>query len=173
MNATGTKGRAVMTIWPKGKPQPKGSVSAFYDKARHQMRRFDSNRGGKAWADEVRRAAVDAIGEVEDGMYPIYGAGTPLAVSVSFFLPRPKKPKWKDSPLGKPDLDKLLRGLLDPLKGIVFADDAQVVTIYADKRWASPGMEGAVCSVLPVGLHASAHAGMLDPYAEAEGAIGI
>ena len=157
-----------MTIWPRGVPQPKGSVSAFYDKAKHQMRRFDSNRGGAKWAKEVQKCAKAALlGWDEDIAAPLYPAGIPVTVHVQFNLPRPKKPKHKEYPLGKPDVDKLVRGVLDPLKGIVYADDAQVQQVLASKHWASPGMEGAIISVQ------SLAEAKRDEYAEAEGAMGV
>jgi crossover junction endodeoxyribonuclease RusA len=37
---------------------------------------------------------------------------------------------------GRPDLDKLVRALLDALTGVVFVDDAQVVELVARKRYA-------------------------------------
>lgn len=156
-----------MTIWPKGTPQPKGSVSAFYDKVRHRMQRYDSNRKGKAWAATVQAAALEVLGLAAIPEAPVHPAGQPVHVSVAFYLPRPKKPKHKEYPLGKPDLDKLIRGVLDPLTGILWKDDSQVAQVLASKEWAAPGMEGAIIAVNPIGSVA------LDQYAEAEGAVGV
>lgn len=72
----------------------------------------------------------------------------PVAVDVAFHLSRPKghygtgrnastvKPTAPTRPGGKPDLDKLVRSTLDALaQAGVFADDALVVTVNAEKRW--------------------------------------
>jgi len=49
---------------------------------------------------------------------------------------RPDAPKYVAR---RPDLDKLLRGLLDALQGVLVRDDAQIVSIEACKRFASEG----------------------------------
>jgi len=47
-----------------------------------------------------------------------------------------------------PDVDKLLRAVLDALSGVAYADDRQVADVRAVKRWAAagerPGVEIAV-----------------------------
>lgn len=61
----------------------------------------------------------------------------PLVVSIDFLLPRPKSVK-RETPCVRPDLDKLVRCCLDPLSGIVWGDDGQVVAITAWKRYVEP-----------------------------------
>jgi crossover junction endodeoxyribonuclease RusA len=62
----------------------------------------------------------------------------PVKVWLTFFLPRPAKSKWGIVPAGKPDLDKLIRGVLDPLViAGVLKDDSLVVEIVARKMWTS------------------------------------
>ena len=36
---------------------------------------------------------------------------------------------------GKPDIDKLLRALLDAMTGVVYVDDSQVACIWATKEY--------------------------------------
>lgn len=122
-----------------GKPQPKGSVSAFYNKALHRMQRFDSNRGGKAWREQVKEAFVAATGW-EEGAPPANDRDVAIAMHVVFWLPKPKKPKYREA-LAKPDLDKLLRGVLDALLGLAYVDDAQVKSITTFKTYAGDGEE--------------------------------
>jgi Holliday junction resolvase RusA-like endonuclease len=38
-------------------------------------------------------------------------------------------------PVGKPDLDNLLKAVLDAINAIVFADDSQVVSLLASKTY--------------------------------------
>lgn len=105
----------------------------------------------KAIRDEARRA-LEAL--------PLEGqarATGPVVVDLHFRLPRPKghygtgrnaavlrpsSPAW---PASKPDLDKLVRAVLDALTGLLWVDDAQVVTLAVAKCYASP--------TVPAGVH--------------------
>lgn len=74
----------------------------------------------------------------------------PVLVEVVFSLKRPQKPSnpnWPDT-RGRHDLDKFLRAVLDALTGVLYEDDAQVVKVITEKRWApKPGAEGATIAV--------------------------
>jgi len=75
----------------------------------------------------------------------------PLEVEVEFYLPRPKsiKPAQRPSPIKPPDLDKLLRGLLDGIgqAGNIWEDDSQVVLVKASKAYADVYPSGAIVSI--------------------------
>ena len=51
---------------------------------------------------------------------------------------------------GKPDLDNVVKAVLDALNGTVFTDDSQVVSLVAGKHWQNaeegygPGVDVAV-----------------------------
>ena len=61
----------------------------------------------------------------------------PVRVHVSFYLPKPKSaPKRTIPHVKKPDIDKLMRAILDALKGVVWTDDSQVTSISATKDYA-------------------------------------
>jgi Holliday junction resolvase RusA-like endonuclease len=62
----------------------------------------------------------------------------PVAVHVTFRLPRPKTVK-RSQPHAKPDLDKLVRGCMDPISGVLFNDDAQIVSLSAGKSYCASG----------------------------------
>lgn len=62
----------------------------------------------------------------------------PVTVGCEFVLPRPASVKRKH-PHVKPDLDKLLRAVLDALTGIVYSDDSQVVGASAVKVYVGSG----------------------------------
>ena len=75
----------------------------------------------------------------------------PVSVSLEFRLPQPKsrpttvgRGKNKRSiriwPDRAPDLDKLLRAVVDSLTNIVFRDDSQVVRVVATKDYGVPGV---------------------------------
>ncbi len=60
--------------------------------------------------------------------------GPILDVRMIFFLPRPKKPKYP-YPATRPDLDNLVKGLLDKFNGILWHDDAQIIELSIGKRY--------------------------------------
>jgi Holliday junction resolvase RusA-like endonuclease len=79
----------------------------------------------------------------------------PVSVAVTFLLARPKShygsgrnaARRKDSaphyPAKKPDIDKLVRAVLDAITGPCFSDDAQVCRLLVRKDWASDSGETA------------------------------
>jgi len=99
------------------------------------------------WRQEVAAAAHS---KMRDGPWKV-----PVQVSCTFFFPRPKahfgtgrnaetlRPSAPKRPAGKPDIDKLVRAVLDAMTGIVFSDDSQVVALDAMKLYAdmeTPGV---------------------------------
>lgn len=84
-----------------------------------------------AWRLAVAYVAGD---QLPDDWAPMDG---PLTVEATFYLPRPKRPKF-DEPAVPPDVDKLTRGLLDSLTlAGVIVDDARVVHVNARKTYAA------------------------------------
>ena len=66
---------------------------------------------------------------------------TPVAVSLYFFLPRPKSTR-RVSPAVRPDLDNLAKGLTDSLNGVLWKDDAQIISLFLAKSYhPRPGLE--------------------------------
>jgi len=75
----------------------------------------------------------------------------PIQIDLVFELPRPAtSPKRVLYPAKKPDLDKLVRAVLDALTGIIYADDARVVALSATKRYAK-GAPVVKVSIAPFG----------------------
>lgn len=127
----------------RGLPAPQGSKRAFRNPHTGRIAQVESSRRVAPWRSDVRDAALAAMGDRP----PLAG---PLYVSLNFALPRPRShyrsgrhadelrpsaPAWPD---GRPDVDKLSRACLDAMTAIVWADDAQVVTLYAAKWYANP-----------------------------------
>lgn len=68
-----------------------------------------------------------------------FSPGTPLSLSVVFYLARPKSlPKKVAEHTKKPDIDNLLKTLMDGLSGYLFHSDAEVVQVIASKRYGIP-----------------------------------
>lgn len=64
---------------------------------------------------------------------PVAGA---LKVTLVFYMPRPKSKKLTDKPTGRPDLDNLVKHVLDcMIMGGFFLDDSQIVCLQCLKRF--------------------------------------
>jgi Holliday junction resolvase RusA-like endonuclease len=115
-----------------GKPEPKGSTRGFV------RRRRDGQFVADITSDNARsRSWQDAIGWAAKAAAPSEQPSTgPITLSIWFFLQQPGKAARL--PTKKPDLDKLIRCVLDGLTGVVYRDDSQVVTVDAYKRYGSP-----------------------------------
>jgi Holliday junction resolvase RusA-like endonuclease len=134
-----------LTIVVPGVPVPQGSLRAF-------------TRNGHAWAtsDNPRtrpwKAAVTSeaaqIVEAAGLANPAY-EHRPVAVAITFRFPRPRGHFGKRGLLPSapaqmttmPDIDKLVRAVLDALTGIVWRDDAQVVVLDIRKVYQREGEE--------------------------------
>jgi Holliday junction resolvase RusA-like endonuclease len=102
----------------------------------------DSNRNAAPWAARIAAKAA----ETYDG--PLLRG--PVYVRLRFYFARPRshfgtgrnarqlKPSAPLRMCVMPDVDKLARCALDPLTGIVFVDDAQVVALNAGKLFGEP-----------------------------------
>ncbi len=128
-----------------GTPVAKGSARAFVVKGRAVVTQSNAARQ-RPWASAITLAARDAM----RGRDMITG---PCEVTAYFYMPRPKKhyrtgkrsaEMRLDAPwhhAGTPDLDKLLRCVLDALTGVVWRDDGQVCGIESTKTYdGKPGV---------------------------------
>lgn len=71
-----------------------------------------------------------------------YPPKVPLVVNLSFHVVRPKStPRTVPYPTTKPgDIENLAKTVLDAGNGILWADDSQIVTLTAQKHYASDGV---------------------------------
>lgn len=60
---------------------------------------------------------------------PLDGA---LAVKGYFFVKKPKRPKHTH-PIGRPDIDNMLKALFDALNGVTWKDDSQICSVFFRK----------------------------------------
>lgn len=118
-----------------GIPQSQGSARAFVRGNRAVV--TSANKTLKPWRDAVNSAFQREFSVL---FVP------PIAVEMSFVLPRPQNhPKTKILPHSKkPDLDKLIRAILDAGTCVAWGDDAHVDSIRATKGYADIGEQAGV-----------------------------
>lgn len=125
---------ATFTVY--GVAQPQGSKTAFVRGNRAILtdgRRKGAREAFAGWRASVATAARDYQERHHEGLFD-----GPLAVTITFYLPRPKTlPKRVLYPATRPDLDKLTRAVFDALSGVIIADDARVVEMAIGKRFAT------------------------------------
>jgi Holliday junction resolvase RusA-like endonuclease len=146
-----------------GTPAPQGSKRAYVPRGGSRAVVVDDTpKPLRAWRQAVTYAAREARGDRP----PMLG---PVRVEVAFWLRRPashyrtgaRSDELRDSaprvPANGPDIDKLVRGVLDALTDAgVFEDDRQVQALIADKFYASRSRAfgkaepGAVVRVIPL-----------------------
>lgn len=127
---------------PKGQPRPRafsrGGRAAVYDPGT-----------AEGWKGDVARACADIEGA---------GIHQPLAVALTFYMPRPKghyraNGKLKDSSpvfmcASKPDADNLAKAALDALTNIrAWIDDDQVCELVVRKYWEQPHTHSPGCVI--------------------------
>lgn len=126
-----------------GLPRPKGNMRIV------PGRRTLRDAGGsklRAWLKLVRvRASQSWSGEPSN---------CPIGIRIVFHLPRPQTGPNKDKLLHdcRPDLDKLLRAVLDALTGITYRDDSQVCGLDARKVYTTdrPCVKVSLCEIVQV-----------------------
>jgi crossover junction endodeoxyribonuclease RusA len=116
-----------------GKPEPQGSMKAFQTKNGIAM--ASDNKAMRPWRQQVGWAALEARSGAE--IFAPLPDAIKLTVIFAFNCPQSVR-KSRMAPTVKPDLDKLLRAILDAGTGILWRDDAQVVEIVSQKCYNSP-----------------------------------
>lgn len=119
----------------EGRPAPQGSKRTGTGGAMLEQSSYLP-----AWkaAVKIGTYAAYAAAGLPDTMLPLFRAGVPVTIErCSFYLANDQcRTAGSNQPTGTPDIDKLLRGLLDALGGgrrdtaRLFADDSQVVAIH-------------------------------------------
>lgn len=134
----------------QGLPATKGSSVPYRDQRTGAIRVKADNRRLRAWERSIAdRAFLER--HLRKRREPLEG---PVVVELLFRLPRPKGHYVNRDGIRLregaptlhaqiPDLDKLIRAVLDGLtKGQVWRDDGQVAELRARKVWTDQGDEG-------------------------------
>jgi crossover junction endodeoxyribonuclease RusA len=123
------------------KPAPQGSLKGIaltsraglpYTKLSCDNPRTMPYRQAVGWAALEARAKA--------GIHEVFAAqDVPVRMAATFVFLKPKSaPRSRTRPTVKPDLDKLLRSTYDALSGVLYADDAQVVSCALEKIYGAP-----------------------------------
>lgn len=124
MNNNTTRNELIVLV--EGRPAPQGSKSY-----RGNQRFVEASKYLPAW----RKAIIVAIKQKMESQQNICKFETPVSVDITFFIEKPKKPKW-DFPATTPDLDKLVRGAFDAVtQSGAWTDDCLVVDLHAREVW--------------------------------------
>jgi Holliday junction resolvase RusA-like endonuclease len=129
-----------MEIRIYGDPAPQGSKRVFNGRIVEA-----SGNKLKIWRKAIAAACQNLVTEEHSLLLG------PVRVEVEFYLPRPVSVtiKKRALPIVPPDLDKLLRGLLDGIgqSEVIWGDDSQVVQIDAVKLYADETEPGATVTI--------------------------
>jgi len=128
-----------------GRPATAGSKRVFLNRKTGKPIVTDDNKRSRPWKDSVKAAALEAMHD-----HAMFGRAVALDVAFSFVLARPKghfgsgrnadrlKPEAPRYPATRPDALKLSRAVEDACTGIVWHDDAQIVSERLFKTYGEP-----------------------------------
>jgi Holliday junction resolvase RusA-like endonuclease len=138
------------TFWVPGIPRPKGSLAPCPKRGARGLRRgkdmyyrvrdlvlLPQSEHLRAWTEAIQWGVLE-----HKPRHPLKGG---FALTAVFYMPRPQEPRDRHH-LTVPDVDKLLRAVLDALTGILWVDDSQVVIVETRKMYAKqkPGLEARI-----------------------------
>ena len=111
-----------------GNPVSKGSMRAFVPKGWKRAVVTAANPNTKQWEKAIKTLALEQKPVVTSDEW---------RVVLRFAMKRPQRlAKARKHHTTKPDIDKLVRCVLDALTGVLWVDDSQVITLRAFKRYA-------------------------------------
>jgi Holliday junction resolvase RusA-like endonuclease len=132
-----------------GRPAPQGSKRGG---AAGQM--LEQSAYLPAWRAAVKLAAYEEYRNrgIDPAALPLFAAGVPVIVEQCTFFVGPDqcRAEGTDEPTGAPDVDKLLRAVLDALGGAkhggarCFADDSQVVDVLRLRKVRATSQTGVM-----------------------------
>jgi Holliday junction resolvase RusA-like endonuclease len=93
-------------------------------------------RTGIAYTPSKTREAEKFIKTFLTG-YPMFPADVPLAMTVDFYMTRPKSAKRIHHTV-KPDCSNLVKTVEDAANGILYHDDAQITRLLIRKGYGDP-----------------------------------
>ncbi len=109
-----------------GKPEGKGVARVFHHKQLNRMMAMTPEKTSNYMALIQHYAMLQRPAELLD---------EPLELEFVAYSLKPKAAKKRKYPTVKPDLSNIQKGLEDALSGIIFRDDALIVSVISKKRY--------------------------------------
>jgi len=138
----------------EGTPVAKERVKKFFNKNTGRMWGYTPKKTVD-WENIIRKEALKYI-------HLKYPKDTPLVATIQILVSIPKsfsKKKTEQAlddkilPTVRPDLDNFLKSALDPLNGILFDDDSQIVELTASKFYSNtPGINIKIDKIVDKGI---------------------
>jgi Holliday junction resolvase RusA-like endonuclease len=121
-----------------GEPIPQGSTKGFYIEKINRVVITHGNANTTRWRERIATEAQRADAERSTRFFSLDREAA-YEVRVRFLFTRPKSmPKKRTLHTKRPDLDKLVRAVLDGITDVLIPDDSQVMSIYALKQYCQP-----------------------------------
>ena len=153
----------IETFYVHGIPKPAGSKTGFALRKggafTGRVAIVDACKGSRDWKTTVTQMVSDRLSKISKGRFPTM---KPVSLSLTFFMQRPKAHLHgasKDFEVRanapthhstRPDTLKHARAVEDALTGILYHDDAQIVTELIQKRYLNtPGVNITIEEVVP------------------------
>ena len=100
-------------------------------------------RGHSYTPQKTREAEASVVGAFKAKYFDFVPLSSPLSVTMLFQFKKPKKEKKHFTQ--RPDVDNLVKTVMDALNGVAWEDDAQIVQLVAQKVYAD--IEGTLVSI--------------------------
>lgn len=101
-------------------------------------------RKTRVFEEQVRKAWREQVGET----WSFFSGPVTVTVSITRELAKSNPKRWGGRlDTGRPDLDNVLKAVLDALNGLAYADDAQVTRELAEKMPRTPHGTGNQISI--------------------------
>jgi Holliday junction resolvase RusA-like endonuclease len=124
-----------MEFFVAGEPVPQGSTKSFYIEKLNRVVTTHGNRNTERWRQRIA-AEAQRCNEVRESTFFCEDRNCGYIVRLHFQFSKPKSmPKKRHLNTKRPDLDKLIRAVLDGITGVLIPDDAQVIGIAASKSY--------------------------------------
>jgi Holliday junction resolvase RusA-like endonuclease len=105
-------------------------------------RRARFRRNGTAYTDPRTKADLGRIADSWDGC--LYPSDVPLALIVEVYqqLPKSRARRLMEPFTLKPDVDNIIKAVMDGLNGVAFEDDKQITFVSCHKRNRTTDIKG-------------------------------